>query len=129
MQAPFPGAAKINAGSLQTPRSDRPSSAPARLPRPLAAQIVIGSRNEIGFMPRDDTSHQRRPAFPGASVRLIDVSRHWGAEWRHWIRISIDVEAGRFTVLLGPSGCGKTTCLGIVAGLETATRGPGRDCS
>ncbi len=88
----------------------------------LAAQIGIGSRNETGFMPRDDTPQPARPAFSGASVRLIDVSRRWGAT-AALDRISIDVAPGRFTVLLGPSGCGKTTCLRIVAGLETATAG------
>ena len=106
-------------GSSKRHDPDRPS----RLPRGrLAAQIVIGSRNETGFMPPDDTTQPTRPAFPGASVRLIDVSRHWGA-MAALDRISIDVEPGRFTVLLGPSGCGKTTCLRIVAGLETATEG------
>jgi sn-glycerol 3-phosphate transport system ATP-binding protein len=55
-------------------------------------------------------------------VRLIDVSRHWGAA-KALDSISLDVPAGSFTVLLGPSGCGKTTCLRIVAGLETASSG------
>ena len=96
---------------------------PSRLPRGrLAAQIVTGSRNETGFMPPDDTTQPTRPAFSGASVRLIDVSRRWGA-MAALDRISIDIAPGRFTVLLGPSGCGKTTCLRIVAGLETATAG------
>ncbi|HSZ93392.1 MAG TPA: ABC transporter ATP-binding protein [Acetobacteraceae bacterium] len=73
-------------------------------------------------MPPDDTTQPTRPAFSGASVRLIDVSRRWGA-MAALDRISIDIAPGRFTVLLGPSGCGKTTCLRIVAGLETATAG------
>jgi sn-glycerol 3-phosphate transport system ATP-binding protein len=38
-------------------------------------------------------------------------------------RISIEILAGSFTVLLGPSGCGKTTCLRIVAGLEEPSEG------
>ena len=67
-------------------------------------------------MPPDDTTQPTRPAFSGASVRLIDVSRRWGA-MAALDRISIDIAPGRFTVLLGPSGCGKTTCLRIVAGL------------
>jgi sn-glycerol 3-phosphate transport system ATP-binding protein len=62
------------------------------------------------------------PRSAGASVRLIEVSRHWGAV-AALDRVSISVEPGHFTVLLGPSGCGKTTCLRIVAGLETATAG------
>jgi sn-glycerol 3-phosphate transport system ATP-binding protein len=62
------------------------------------------------------------PRSAGASVRLVGVSRHWGSV-AALDRVSLDVEAGRFTVLLGPSGCGKTTCLRIVAGLETASAG------
>ena len=74
-------------------------------------------------MPRDEPPMPTpRPTVAGASVRLIDVSRHWGAA-KALDRVSIDVPAGSFTVLLGPSGCGKTTCLRIVAGLETATGG------
>lgn len=38
--------------------------------------------------------------------------------------LDLDLEAGRFTVLLGASGVGKTTLLRIVAGLETPD-GPG----
>jgi len=73
-------------------------------------------------MPRDETSQPARPASSGASVRLVDVSRRWGAT-AALVGVSIDITPGRFTVLLGPSGCGKTTCLRIVAGLETATSG------
>jgi sn-glycerol 3-phosphate transport system ATP-binding protein len=62
------------------------------------------------------------PRSAGASVRLVSVSRHWGTV-AALDRVSINVEPGRFTVLLGPSGCGKTTCLRIVAGLETLTAG------
>ena len=58
----------------------------------------------------------------GASVRLRDVTRAWGAT-RALDGISLDVAAGSFCVLLGPSGCGKTTCLRIIAGLENATSG------
>ena len=63
-----------------------------------------------------------RPYSTGASVRLTDISRRWGSATA-LDRISLEVPAGRFTVLLGPSGCGKTTCLRIVAGLETASEG------
>jgi sn-glycerol 3-phosphate transport system ATP-binding protein len=79
--------------------------------------------NEIALMPLDETSQAAaRPVHAGASVRLIDVSRRWGAT-AALDRISIDIQPGSFTVLLGPSGCGKTTCLRIVAGLETASDG------
>jgi multiple sugar transport system ATP-binding protein len=38
-------------------------------------------------------------------------------------RVSIEVPAGSFCVLVGPSGCGKSTLLRLVAGLERPDRG------
>ncbi|MDR3692785.1 MAG: ABC transporter ATP-binding protein [Fimbriimonas sp.] len=38
-------------------------------------------------------------------------------------KVSFDVEAGEFLVLVGPSGCGKSTLLNIIAGLEKADFG------
>ena len=73
-------------------------------------------------MSRDGPSQPTSRPATAASVRLIGVSRRWGAA-SALDRVSIDIAAGSFTVLLGPSGCGKTTCLRIVAGLETATDG------
>ena len=73
-------------------------------------------------MSRDGSSQPASRPAPAASVRLIGVSRRWGAT-AALDRVSIDIAPGSFTVLLGPSGCGKTTCLRIVAGLETATEG------
>ena len=37
--------------------------------------------------------------------------------------VSLDIEPGKFLVLLGPSGCGKTTLLRCLAGLETPDEG------
>jgi multiple sugar transport system ATP-binding protein len=37
--------------------------------------------------------------------------------------LQLEIEDGRFTVLLGPSGCGKTTTLRMIAGLEDVTSG------
>jgi sn-glycerol 3-phosphate transport system ATP-binding protein len=59
---------------------------------------------------------------PGATVRLVGVTRRWGATIA-LNSVSLDIAAGSFTVLLGPSGCGKSTCLRIIAGLETASSG------
>jgi sn-glycerol 3-phosphate transport system ATP-binding protein len=73
-------------------------------------------------MSRSGPSQPEARSVPGAAVRLIGVSRRWGATTA-LDRVSIDVAPGSFTVLLGPSGCGKTTCLRIVAGLETASEG------
>ena len=63
-----------------------------------------------------------RAKTTGASVRLTDVSRSWGGT-AALDKVSFEVKAGSFCVLLGPSGCGKTTCLRIVAGLDQATGG------
>ena len=35
----------------------------------------------------------------------------------------MEIEAGKFFVLLGPSGCGKSTLLNIIAGIEKPTDG------
>ncbi|MCX7364888.1 MAG: ABC transporter ATP-binding protein [Alphaproteobacteria bacterium] len=37
--------------------------------------------------------------------------------------ITIDVDAGKFVVIVGPSGCGKTSLLMMLAGLRHQTRG------
>jgi sn-glycerol 3-phosphate transport system ATP-binding protein len=57
-----------------------------------------------------------------ASIRLVQVSKHWGAT-KALDTIDLAIEPASFCVLLGPSGCGKSTTLRIVAGLESATVG------
>ncbi|WP_332826497.1 ABC transporter ATP-binding protein [Ramlibacter sp.] len=57
-----------------------------------------------------------------SSIRLIGVTKHWGAATA-LESIDLEIAAGSFCVLLGPSGCGKSTTLRIIAGLETATSG------
>ncbi|MBN2725347.1 MAG: sn-glycerol-3-phosphate ABC transporter ATP-binding protein UgpC [Deltaproteobacteria bacterium] len=37
--------------------------------------------------------------------------------------LDLEIEDGRFTVLVGPSGCGKSTTLRMIAGLEEVTSG------
>ncbi|MDE2582160.1 MAG: ABC transporter ATP-binding protein [Rhodospirillales bacterium] len=58
----------------------------------------------------------------GAAVRLHHVTRRWGTSVA-LDRVTIDVAAGSFTVLLGPSGCGKSTCLRLIAGLDEPNDG------
>ena len=57
-----------------------------------------------------------------ASIRLVQVSKHWGVT-KALDAIDLAIEPASFCVLLGPSGCGKSTTLRIVAGLESATEG------
>jgi NitT/TauT family transport system ATP-binding protein len=53
-------------------------------------------------------------------VRLDDVTVRFpapGAELTAVARLSLEVPAGSFTVVIGPNGCGKSTLLRLVAGL------------
>jgi NitT/TauT family transport system ATP-binding protein len=59
-----------------------------------------------------------------ADIRLSHVShQHAGARHATVGNVSIDVPAGRTTVLVGASGCGKTTILKLVAGLLLPSAG------
>ncbi|AHF76619.1 Spermidine/putrescine ABC transporter ATPase subunit [Sodalis praecaptivus] len=55
-------------------------------------------------------------------VCLTHLTKHYGSTVAV-DDLSLTVPAGEILVLLGPSGCGKTTCLRMVAGLDTPTRG------
>jgi len=57
-----------------------------------------------------------------AEVTLTGITKRFG-EFTAVDDLSIQIEDGKFTVLVGPSGCGKTTTLRMVAGLEAATVG------
>lgn len=57
-----------------------------------------------------------------ASVTIADLKKNYGTqEVLHGINLNI--EDGKFVVLLGPSGCGKSTLLRMIAGLESITSG------
>ena len=57
-----------------------------------------------------------------ASVKITDLQKRYGnVEVLH--RLNLNVDDGRFIVLLGPSGCGKSTLLRMIAGLESVTGG------
>jgi len=57
-----------------------------------------------------------------AKVMLTGVTKQFG-EFTAVDDITMEIEDGKFTVLVGPSGCGKTTTLRMVAGLEEVTDG------
>ena len=57
-----------------------------------------------------------------AEVRLANITKRFG-DFIAVKSMDMEIEDGRFTVLVGPSGCGKTTTLRMVAGLEEVTEG------
>jgi NitT/TauT family transport system ATP-binding protein len=64
---------------------------------------------------------------PAPAVSCVDVGKIWnpGSPRAHEALTGIDleIEPGKFVVLLGPSGCGKSTLLYLIAGLEAQTSG------
>ena len=52
-----------------------------------------------------------------AFLKFEDIDKSFG-ENNVISKFNLDVEKGKFIVLLGPSGCGKSTLLRMIAGLE-----------
>jgi osmoprotectant transport system ATP-binding protein len=52
-----------------------------------------------------------------ALVRLVDVSKQFGAGSPALHRTDLAIARGKTTVLIGPSGCGKSTLLRLIIGL------------
>ena len=57
-----------------------------------------------------------------AEVTLANITKRFG-DFTAVKNVDMEIEDGKFTVLVGPSGCGKTTTLRMVAGLEEITEG------
>lgn len=57
-----------------------------------------------------------------ASLTIHSVKKSFGNQ-EVLKGVSLNVEPGKFLVLVGPSGCGKSTLLNLIAGLETIDSG------
>ena len=57
-----------------------------------------------------------------SSITLVNVSKKYG-DVNVIQDLNLELDDGKFTVLVGPSGCGKTTTLRMIAGLESTTGG------
>ena len=57
-----------------------------------------------------------------AFLELTDIDKSFGKN-NVISKFNLEVERGKFLVLLGPSGCGKTTLLRMIAGLEKIDKG------
>jgi len=57
-----------------------------------------------------------------ASVKITNLNKSYGSvQVLH--QLNLNVDDGKFVVLLGPSGCGKSTLLRMIAGLESVSGG------
>ncbi|SDH52521.1 ABC transporter ATP-binding protein [Roseospirillum parvum] len=56
-------------------------------------------------------------------VQFKDVQKTYDGETLVVKNLNLDIAKGEFLTMLGPSGSGKTTCLMMLAGFETSTRG------
>jgi putative spermidine/putrescine transport system ATP-binding protein len=57
-----------------------------------------------------------------SSVELRQLHKSFGS-FEAVRNVDVNIEEGEFFTILGPSGCGKTTCLRIIAGFISPTRG------
>ena len=55
-------------------------------------------------------------------LKFVDIDKSFG-ENNVISKFNLEVEKGKFIVLLGPSGCGKSTLLRMIAGLEKIDNG------
>ncbi|MEG9861303.1 MAG: ABC transporter ATP-binding protein [Parvularculales bacterium] len=56
-------------------------------------------------------------------IRFTDVQKTYDGVTLIIKHLNLDIVRGEFLTMLGPSGSGKTTCLMLLAGFETPTRG------
>jgi len=98
------------------------SAGASRDPAPQSASVVTIVNASAATV----TTVARRPLFPA----LMLVARELSKEYRSGDNrlavlrdVSFTIPQGAFVAIVGPSGSGKTTLLGLLAGLDTPTRG------
>jgi putative ABC transport system ATP-binding protein len=110
-----------------------PAADPPREPSPGAPDTVAGagSRAAVPDLP-SPALHAASAATPHHTHRrpLMLVARDLTKEYRSGTAqlavlrdVSFSIPQATFVAIVGPSGSGKTTLLGLLAGLDTPTRG------
>jgi len=117
------GAWSVVSPAAEFTASARATESPRRAP-PLSFEQAAGA-SKAALAIR--TLHARRPT---PHSRQMLIARQLTKEFRSGDReitvlrdVSFTVPQGAFVSVVGPSGSGKTTLLGLLAGLDTPTRG------
>ena len=58
-----------------------------------------------------------------SKIKFLNVNKFFSKNIKVIDDLTLEMEAGKFIVLVGSSGCGKTTILRLIAGLETVSTG------
>jgi len=106
--------------------SGDPALRPAALSPEQAATVLMASMRSINVSPR---ATRVVPSCPFCFDRML-VARGLTKEYQSGTQrlvvlndVSFEIEQGDFVSIVGPSGSGKTTLLGLLAGLDTPSRG------
>jgi putative spermidine/putrescine transport system ATP-binding protein len=111
----------------------------ARQPQGRRLKEVVPSKETCGERPFDVgpqeslQSEDRAPLWGDCEttpviaadplVRFSEIQKTYDGKTLIIRNLDLDIQKGEFLTLLGPSGSGKTTCLMMLAGFETPTRG------
>jgi putative ABC transport system ATP-binding protein len=91
---------------------------------------AVSACTDVVWTDGDRSREQAVSTNTHATVSLMLVARELTKEYQSGSRtltvldaVSFDIPQGTFVSIVGPSGSGKTTLLGLLAGLDTPTRG------
>lgn len=77
-------------------------------------------------MTMPSNQHQSSRTLTRGAVRIEDATKIYGSPKDGVVAVdhcSLEVPAGKITMVVGPSGCGKTTILNAIAGFHSLTSG------